>query len=152
MNKVLSRIALCALTASMITGCNTIRTEDQVQRALVNDSHPRAQLVLGHKSLLDNLIYRDVKFGKVGNFTRAQFQLENRSDQRLSLEYLIKWQDEAGFDINDNNVWHRFTLGPRQVKTVQSVGKSDTAHQIQVMVRYPDDLFIESHKQSQKSQ
>jgi len=139
-------LIISILSVVVLTGCNSVRTPDETQRALVNSDHPRAQLVLGNKDLLDNVIFRDVIFGQVGNFTRAQFQLENLSDQRMSLEYQINWLDNQGFTVLSNNAWHRFTLGPRQVKTLQSVGKSENAYKIQVTVRYPDDLFIESHK------
>lgn len=139
-------LIISILSVVVLTGCNSVRTPDETQRALVNSDHPRAQLVLGNKDLLDNVIFRDVIFGQVGNFTRAQFQLENLSDQRMSLEYQINWLDNQGFTVLSNNAWHRFTLGSRQVETLQSVGKSENAYKIQVTVRYPDDLFIESHK------
>lgn len=139
-------IFITIFSCVFLFGCNTVRNSVQVQQALVNSDNPRAQLVLGNKELLDNVIYRDVIFGEVGNFTRSQFQLENLSDKRIGLEYKINWLDSQGFLVQSNEAWHRFTLGPRQVKSIQSVGKSPEAYKIQAIVRYPDDLFIQSEK------
>jgi len=147
---MLKKILVTLSLVAFLSGCNTVASNrTSTQQALVDDTNPRAQLVLGNKKLLNKVIYRDVKFGTVGNFTKAQFQLENLSDMRIGLEYQIIWQDSAGFNVLTDSSWHRFTLGPRQVKTIQSVGKTPESTNIQVVVRLPDDLFIESHKREQ---
>lgn len=112
----------------------------------IDASHPRATLVLASSQLLGKLIMTNVRFGAVGNFQRTEVSMQNLSKQKLILEYKIEWQDKDGFTINSNQAWHRFSLSPKQIQNVQSVGKDPAAYQIQVVVRLPDDLFIDFQK------
>ena len=113
----------------------------------IDVTHSRAELVLASDQLLHKLVMTNVRFGSAGNFARAEVGMQNLSDQKLQLEYKFDWQDSQGFTVNSNNTWHRFSLAPKEIKNIQSVGKTPEADRIQVVVRLPDDLFIESRKQ-----
>lgn len=113
----------------------------------IDDTHPRALLVLASDQLPGKVVITNVHFGTVGNFPRTQFSLQNLSKRKLALEYQIVWKDAEGFTVNANNAWHRTILSPKQIYDVQSVGKDPAAYQIDVVLRLPDDLFIESHRQ-----
>lgn len=125
-------------------------TVQQIGDKTIDVTHPRAQLVLASDQLLGKLVMTNVRFGTVGNFTRTELDMQNLSSRKLALEYRIVWKDKDGFTINGNNAWHRMILSPKQINNVQSVGKDSDAYQIQVVVRLPDDLFIESHRQESR--
>ncbi len=121
-----------------------------IEDATIDATHPRAELIIGSEKLLGNIVLTNVRFGNVGNFQRAAVGIQNRKEARFSLEYKIEWQDDQGFELNTATAWHRVTLGPKQIKNIQSVGKDPDAYQILVTVRFPDDHFLESHKREQE--
>lgn len=125
-------------------------TKTHVEAKSMDTTHPRAKLVLGSKKLLKKIVLTNVRIGPLGNFQRAEVDLQNLVDTRFSLEYRFEWQDSQGFTVNANNAWHRVTLGPMQIKNLKTVGKVPEAYKIQLIVRYPDDIFIESHKREQE--
>lgn len=144
---ILPILLLVGLSACVAPQGATVR---QINDKTIDSNHPRAQLVLASDQLLGKLVMTNVRFGTVGNFERTELGMQNLSKRKLALEYRIVWQDRDGFTINSNNAWHRMTLSPKQINNVQSVGKDPAAYQIQVVVRLPDDLFIESHRQESR--
>jgi len=127
-------------------GANVKHVEDKT----IDASHPRATLVLASSQLSGTLIMTNVRFGAVGNFQRTELSMQNLSKHKLNLEYQIQWQTKDGFTINSNQAWHRFSLAPKQIKNVQSVGKDPDAYQIHVVVRLPDDFSMDSQKQKKE--
>ncbi len=117
----------------------------QAQRT-IDDTHPRATLILGSSDLVDNILLTNVRVAKVGLLNKAGIDVQNLTDNRYTLEYKFVWRDKNGFAINATNVWHRFVLTPQKIKSFQSVGKTEDAYTIQFTVRFPDDLFIESDR------
>lgn len=140
---------LFIVLAVIVSGCVAPQgaTVRHIDDQTIDASHPRARLVLASDQLPGNLVITNVRFGTVGNFQRTQFNLQNLANRKLALEYRIVWKDKDDFTINANNAWHRTILSPKQIYDVQSVGKDPAAYQIEVVVRLPDDLFIESHRQ-----
>lgn len=117
----------------------------------IDDTHPRATLILGSSELVNKILITNVKVAQVGLLPKAGIDVQNLTDERYNLEYKIVWRDKQGFPINVSNVWHRFLLTPRKIKSFQSVGKTEEAYSIQFTVRFPDDLFIETDKQEAES-
>lgn len=149
MNRIkLVVLLLCSSFVLVFSGCVQQKgaTLSHIEDKTIDTTHPRAELVLGSNKLLRKVVLTNVRFGNVGNFQRAEVGLQNLVEKRFSLEYRIDWQDKQGFTVNSNNAWHRIVLGPKQIKSLKSVGKVPEAYKIQVTVRYPDDLFFESNK------
>ncbi len=146
--RYLSSLMLVVVLA-MVSGCAAPQGAmvKHIADKTIDDTHPRARLVLASDQLLGNLVITNVHFGTVGNFPRTEFSLQNLSKRKLALEYRTVWKDNDGFTINSNNAWYRTILSPKQIYAVQSVGKDPAAYQIDVVVRLPDDLFIESNRQ-----
>ena len=139
-------IATCL--AFVLPGCSTFKganIKHKSQRT-IDDTHPRATLILGSSDLVDNILLTNVKVAQVGLLNKAGIDVQNLTDNRYTLEYKFIWRDKQGFAINPNNVWHRFVLTPRKIKSVQSLGKSVDAYSVQFTVRLPDDLYIESDR------
>lgn len=113
-----------------------------VKQDTLDDSHPRARLVLGSEKLVGNIRMANIRFRKVGLFTQAQIGIQNLSDVRYNLEYKIEWEDAGGFMVDQSGVWQRFTLSPTQIDTVTATGKVQEAHKVVFTVRLPDDPFI----------
>ena len=136
-----------------VVGCTAApkaAMQSRVSDDTVDATHPRAELVVGSKELLKKLVLTNVRFGDAGVFPRMQVAMQNVSNKKLVLEYKIEWQDDQGFAVNQNNAWHRFTLTPKQIQNIQSVGKVPEAYSVQVMTRLPEDIYIESRKREQK--
>jgi len=112
----------------------------------LDDTHPRARLVLGSDKLVGNIRMANIKFRKVGLFTQAQIGVQNLSDVRYNLEYKVEWEDKNGFMLDQSGVWQRFTLSPTQIDTVTATGKVAEAYQVVFTVRLPDDPFIINKK------
>jgi uncharacterized protein YcfL len=134
------------LVATLVGGCNTTASDSpsvrHYKQNTITDTHPRARLVLGSKNLVDKIVMVDVRMGAVGELQRAEVSVQNLTNSRYVLEYMYSWEDKDGFSINDNKVWQRFELGPRQIRSFQSVGVSPDAYGLTMTVRLPDDIFI----------
>lgn len=135
-------IGLCA---AALAGCNQAlpRTgSGLVPTSSVNDSHPRATLVLASEPLVQDIVLINPQFQSVGQLSRAQVTVQNLSEKRFSLEYKFDWEDAQGFSVNNAVAWQRFALSPRQVRKFTSTGKVPDATRITFTVRLPDDAFI----------
>jgi len=150
--KKIKKISLGLLVAGLLSGIGGCAVQhganvERVADSSIDVTHPRAELVLASTELLRKLVMVNVRFGAVGTLQRAEFGMQNVSSKKLVLEYKVEWQDQGGFTVSNNSVWHRFSLAPKEMKNMQTVGKVPEAYKIQVITRLPDDLFIESHKQ-----
>ena len=119
---------------------------------VIDSSDPRAKLVTGSEELLGKIKTKNPRFRTLGQLTQAQVMVVNLSEDRCTLEYKIDWEDDQGFNVNSINSWHRFTLSPRETKTITSTGKVPEARNIVFTVRRPDDIFIENEKHGYKQE
>ncbi len=115
----------------------------------LDQSHPRAKLVLGSENLVGRIRLGSPKFRSVGQLTQAQVTVQNLTDYRYTLEYRFDWEDNQGFAAGNSGSWYRFTLAPRQIDSFTSTGKVPEATSIVFTVRLPDDVFIH-RKQDEK--
>lgn len=148
MTTKITTLLLTALIIFSLSACSPMKgakVKYKSQRT-IDDTHPRATLIIGSSDLVDNILITNVKVAKVGLLSRAGIDVQNLTDNRFSLEYKYVWRDKQGFEIDASNVWHRFVLTPRKIKSFQTVGKKPEAYSIQFTVRYPDDLYIESDR------
>jgi len=135
-----------------LTACNTVNSIGQQptvrnhQQNTVSTAHARARLIAGSKNLVGKIDLVDVRFGSVGQLQRAEVSVQNLSNNRYSLEYMYSWEDQQGFSINQNTVWKRFSLGPREIKSFQTLGVTPQAYNLTMTVRLPDDFFIHQEK------
>ncbi|MCP3851480.1 MAG: DUF1425 domain-containing protein [Gammaproteobacteria bacterium] len=144
-----SRFLLFILVALTIAACKPATVAENpgfVKQDTLDDTHPRARLVLGSEKLVGNIRMGNIRFRKVGLFTQAQVGIQNLSDVRYNLEYKVEWEDESGFMLDQSGAWQRFTLAPTQIDTVTSTGKVQDAYKIVITVRLPDDPFIINRK------
>lgn len=152
MKRTLS-IGFTLLAALLMTACSTPGSNPNIRhnaQNTINAEHPRMRLVLGSKKLVGKIALVDVRMGSVGNFARAEVTVQNLSNNRYALEYVYDWEDEQGFSINENKVWKRFVLAPREVKSFQTIGKDPRAYQATMKVRLPEDVFIQQEKLLEK--
>jgi uncharacterized protein YcfL len=150
---MINKKIILILLVFMVIGCNARRGAniDRLAQQTIDDTHPRATLILGHTDLVNNVLITNVRVAQVGLLPKAGIDVQNLTDNRYSLEYKIIWRDKQGFPINISNVWHRFVLSPRKIKSFQSMGKTEDAYSIQFTVRFPDDLYIDSDKREEES-
>lgn len=140
-----------ALLATLVSGCNeTVGTSNpnirHYQQNTIDATHPRVRLVLGSEQLVGNIALVDVRLDTSSDLPRVEVSAQNLTNNRYSLEYLYTWEDRQGFSINENRVWRRFVLGPREIKGLQSVGKNPDAWSVTLTVRLPDDRFIHQER------
>lgn len=144
----LTRLSLL-MAVILVSGCNTMAGGGDIRHVKQNtiiDSHPRARLVLGSEALVDRIAMVDVRIGPAGRLQRAEVSVQNLTSDRYTLEYMYNWEDQQGFGINDNKVWKRFVLGPREIRSFQTVASNPDAYQLTMTVRLPDDIFIHQEK------
>ncbi len=148
MNNLITKLLITMCLAASLSACSSFKGANAKYKAhrTIDDTHPRATLILGSSDLVDNILLTNVKVAQVGLLNKAGVDVQNLSDDRYTLEYKFVWRDKQGFAINPSHVWHRFVLTPRKIKSVQSIGKSEDAYSVQFTVRFPDDLYIESDR------
>lgn len=153
--------ALCALLMTsaplLLVGCNQagVRADSPEFQpdTTLDQSDPRAKLVLGSSSLVGEVRLSAPRFREVGTLTEAQVSVQNLSGDHYTLEYKFDWEDDQGFTAGNSGSWYRFELGPKQVRRVTSIGKVPEAKNIVFTVRLPDDYFIrEKAKQQDNNQ
>lgn len=153
MNSIATSLKLTIPTAILVVlaGCVTTGGSDpnirHYQQDTVNSTNPRARLVLGSKNLVDNIAITDARIGSAGELAKAEVTVQNLTNDRYTLEYQYAWEDKDGFSINENRVWRRFVLGPRELKSFKSVASNPKAYGFTITVRLPDDIFIHQEKQ-----
>lgn len=145
--KITGLLLMICLTVSL-SGCSPFSGANAKykEQRTIDDTHPRATLILGTTELVDNVLLTNVRVAKIGLLNKAGIDIQNLTDNRYTLEYKFVWRDKHRFAIDATNVWHRFVLTPRKIKSVHSVGKTEEAHSVQFTVRFPDDLYIESDR------
>ena len=149
-------MTVAALVALLASGCNEpIGTGNpnirHYKQNTINDANPRMRLVLGSENLVGRVALVDARLGMAGNLPKAEVSVQNLTNDRYTLEYMYTWEDKQGFSINDNPVWHRFVLGPREIRSFQTVAKSPQAYSTTFTVRFPDDIFIHQDRMLQQS-
>ncbi len=111
---------------------------------LIDDSHPRATLILGSTGLAGFVTLGNVRIGQNGAFPKAAVDIRNLTDRRFDLEYRVVWFDRDGFPIQeDMAVWHPFSLTPHQIRTMTTQAKDPEAYKIRFTLRFPDDPMLE---------
>ncbi len=148
---------LLGLTLSSILvvgGCQTPPSVSEnpgyIARDTLDNSDPRARLVLGSNKLVGNVRMANLRFRKVGLFTQAQVGIQNLSNDRYNVEYRVEWEDESGFMVDQSGVWRRLTLSPTQIDTFTTTGKVQEAAHIVINLRMPDDPFIINKDEEKK--
>ncbi|MCW8931039.1 MAG: YcfL family protein [Gammaproteobacteria bacterium] len=147
LNSIASNFKLFILITLFFTlvACKPATVAEQpgfVAQDTLDDTHPRARLVLGSEKLVGNIRMGNIRFRKVGLFTQSQIGIQNLSNVRYNLEYKVEWEDASGFMLDQSGVWQRFTLAPTQIDTVTTTGKVKDAYKVVITVRLPDDPFI----------
>jgi uncharacterized protein YcfL len=143
-------VFVTAVVSGLFGGCYS--TSDKpyvrnVEQKTITTSFPRARLVLGSDALLKRIVMVDARIGEIGQLTRAEVSVQNLTNKKYTLEYMYTWEDEQGFSINENRVWKRFTLGPKQIRSFKTVGGDPNAYAITMTVRIADDVFM-NHKKT----
>ncbi len=107
----------------------------------VDESHPRAKLIIGSSELLGAVRLGSPRFRKVGQLTQVQVELENYSDFDHSLQYRIDWRDISGFRAGENGAWQFLALSANSTEYITATGKVPAAEDITVTVRLPSQMF-----------
>lgn len=129
---------------------NLVQAENMQPAEMIDQSHPRARLIVGSEALYKKVRLIKARVVPLGKLMRGQATVQNLSNERLSLEYRIDWYDDEGFIIGDGGIWQRFSLGASELRPFKSLGKSKYAARMQFTVRYPGDTFIDSQSRWEK--
>lgn len=105
----------------------------------VEESDPRARLILGQDLLRGRIKLDNPRFRKVGKFTQTAVQVVNQSEDRFDLEYQLVWRDDDDFEVS-SGAWNRFTLAGYEQEAIQAIANRPEASQITVTVRLPDQV------------
>ncbi len=117
---------------------------EQMQKSdTIDQSHPRARLIVGSEGLHDQVRLIKARVAPIGRLMRGQATVQNLTEKRMTLEYKVDWLDDEGFVIDDGGIWERFALGARELRPFKSLGKSQQAATMQFTVRFPGDAFMD---------
>jgi uncharacterized protein YcfL len=142
-NKILMGLILSSVF--ILTACQVPTVAENpgfIARSTLDNSDPRARLVLGSRKLVGNIRMANLHFRKVWRLTQAQVGIQNLSNDRYTVEYRVEWEDKNGFMVDQSGVWRRMTLSPSQIDTISATGKVPEAEHIVINLRMPDDPFI----------
>ncbi len=152
MNKLI--LGLTLSSALLLGACQTPPTVAEnpgyIANKTLDNSDPRARLVLGSNKLVGNVRMANLRFRRVGRFTQVQVGIQNLSNVRYNVEYRVEWEDRNGFMVDQSGVWRRLTLSPTQIDTFLATGKVPEAEHIVVNLRLPDDPFIINKDEDKK--
>ena len=130
-----------AMTSFALTqlGCATAERSGlkDTRHVAIDETDPRATLVLGSRKLLGNVVIIEPKFRKTGSLTEASVSVQNLSEDTYYLEYRFEWGDDDGFEVDGMSVWRPFSLTPNLVKKIRATGPSPQATRITFTVRFP---------------
>jgi uncharacterized protein YcfL len=141
MMRNLTKIGAALLAGSLVTACSSPAPAPEPHMSNVDESHPRAKLIVGSSELLGTVRLGDPRFRKLGVLTQAQVELENYSDFDLDLQYRIDWRDINGFRAGNNGAWQFLSLSGNSTEYVTATGKVPEAEDITVTVRLPSQMF-----------
>ncbi len=113
----------------IIAGCAATPTE-----------RPRAELIWA-SSGSSPVVMDDVRFGPAGNLVKSEVRIRNKSGQALNLQYKFEWRDMNGFTQSDVLSWQQLNMSPKEVKNINSVGKTPDSYGIQLTVRRVTSAF-----------
>jgi uncharacterized protein YcfL len=139
--RTFTKIGTALLVASFVTACASPAPAPEPYMSNVDESHPRAKLIVGSSELLGTVKLGDPRFRKVGELTQAQVELENYSDFDLDLQYRIDWRDINGFQAGNNGAWQFLSLSGNSTEYFTATGKVPEAEDITVTVRLPSQMF-----------
>jgi len=118
-----------------------LSAEPMEESRTVDTSHPRVRLILGSDDLYGKISLIKARVAPRGNFIKGQASVQNLTDDIYALEYKFDWYDDEGFIVGKGGVWQRILLGPRDIKSLKSIGKTKNASRLQLTVRVPVDYF-----------
>ena len=122
------------------------------QTEAVDASYPGLKRVIASDYLLGSISVIDPKIGSKGNFSKAQVTVKNLTQSQYELEYQYQWEDQEGFAVGSPRPWHRFALGPKELKNFSEMALQQDAKGAIFTVRMVDDSSIKENYQPEVNQ
>lgn len=146
-------ISKSSIIGTVVTMCIFLHVnlyaEKMTENKTIDQSHPRARLIVGSEGLHNKIHIIKVKVAPFRNWMRGQATVQNLTNKRLVLEYRVDWFDDEGFLIGDGGIWERFAIAPMDLRAFKSLGKSKHASKMQFTVRFPGDTLIDNASRKQ---
>ncbi len=120
-------------------------TTSTYQTEAVDASYPGLKRVIASDYLLGSISVIDPKLGSKGNFSKAQVTVKNLTQIQYELEYQYQWEDQEGFAVGSPRPWHRFALGPKELKNFSEMALQQDAKGAIFTVRMVDDSSIKEN-------
>ncbi len=136
-NKILP-VCFAILASFSLAGCST---PSPIFVPGLDDSTPRAKLIVSSRQLRGAVELRNARFRKVGKLTQTQIDLVNRTSSAVDLEYQIVWQDDQGFDAGGLKSWRHVSISAKGTEGLTSLGNVPKAFRVTLTVRLPEEFF-----------
>jgi len=133
MLKIKLKMAILTGFSVLTLGCSVNETVTVV----VQDDGNLTQTIESNSDLLaENLMIAGTKTAFVGDLLKAQVEIKNASDDRLSFQYKFKWLDKRGFEVGiGSRPWHPISITPYESKMVQGVAPNPSVNSFTVLVQ-----------------
>lgn len=91
-------------------------------------------------SLQQDLEILNYVSARKNDFLVVQFELHNKRDVQVNLEWSVVWTDEQGMRIDSNENWRPLSIGGRGFELIQATAPSTSARAWRLMVQKPNPI------------
>jgi uncharacterized protein YcfL len=92
------------------------------------------------RSLNNDFEQRNVVTSHKGDFLVVQFELHNKRNSQLNVEWSVDWFDEVGLLIVSTENWRPLAIGGRGFEMIQITAPTPSAHSWRLKVQKPNPV------------
>lgn len=100
-----------------------------------NTSNDYARLIISNEKLNGKVKLTKSRVKPKGNLVEGDVEIQNLTNKTVALHYRFDWLDKDGFAVDDMIIWEPITLGPKDIRSFSSMGKSRAATRVQFVIK-----------------
>lgn len=134
-------LALAALPLFPGAGCQAYPSRGNAQNTFVGSEHDdEVEEYFGDRRLAGQFELVGMITERRDDRLHVQFDLHNRTNSNLSVEWALEWRDAKGFRIDAPANWRPLQIGGRGYQTVSATAPVPAATEFQLGVRKPSPI------------
>ena len=137
---LLGGLALLAGASAGLSGCAMPSRGNPQNTFTGSESSDEIEEVFGDARLRRQFELVDVRTQRRDDRLFVQFELRNKTNTYLAVEWALEWRDAQGFKIESPEHWRPLQVGGRDSKTITATGPVPEASVFQLGVRKPSPV------------
>ena len=134
-------LLLGAGSLTLALGCAAFPSRGNPQNSFVGSEHSDSvEEYFGDRRLARQFELVGLLTERRDDRLHVQFELHNRTNSNLSVEYALEWRDAKGFKIDSPANWRPMQVGGRGSKTISATAPVPAATEFQLGVRKPSPV------------